>query len=227
MPLLRLHPFSDAQSTFPVMSQSGAVFALLIATSGLCMAADRAAPAASPAIRQLVAEQTEAREERSWKYIVLHHSAAEHGSVESIDAAHRQRLDANGQPWRGIGYHFVIGNGHGMPDGRIEPTFRWQEQSAGAHAGVAQFNQHGIGICLIGDFEQAAPTAAQLVSLQELIDALRQEYRIDEDAILAHRDLKPTACPGGQFPLTSFRRAEQGIQRTSVAEPVSEPMPSD
>ena len=46
---------------------------------------------------------------RHWSYIVLHHTASSHGSVESIHEAHLQRRDKNGNPWMGIGYHFVVG----------------------------------------------------------------------------------------------------------------------
>ncbi|MFV0444077.1 MAG: N-acetylmuramoyl-L-alanine amidase [Planctomycetaceae bacterium] len=184
------------------------------------LAGARPLPAAEPptllGVQRIVAEQPEAREERSWKFIVLHHSAAENGSVETIDTAHRQRLDANGVPWRGIGYHFVIGNGHGMDDGEIRSTFRWREQCEGAHAGVTQFNQHGIGICLIGNFEERNPTPAQLMSLMRLVQVLRQEYGIEDTAILAHRDIKPTACPGGQFPLARIRTNTGPILKASA-----------
>ena len=137
---------------------------------------------------------------REWKYIVLHHSATETGSVESIDAAHKLRKDADGNPWRGIGYHFLIGNGHGMPDGEAAATFRWKEQSDGAHAGNSQYNTQGIGICLVGNFEDAPPTPAQLESLRELMHALRQECEIGTDGIVRHTDIKQTACPGKKFP---------------------------
>ncbi|MEZ6045526.1 MAG: hypothetical protein R3C11_08100 [Planctomycetaceae bacterium] len=63
--------------------------------------------------------------ERDWKWIVIHHTATDKGSVESIHETHLKRRDKNGNPWlSGIGYHFVIGNGQGMEDGDIEPTFR-------------------------------------------------------------------------------------------------------
>ena len=137
---------------------------------------------------------------REWKYIVLHHTATEAGSVESIDAAHKQRKDEDGNPWRGIGYHFLIGNGHGMKDGEVAATFRWLDQSDGAHAGNSQYNSLGIGICLVGNFEDAPPTPAQLKALRELMSSLRADCRIDNEGIVRHTDIKQTACPGKQFP---------------------------
>lgn len=139
-------------------------------------------------------------EPREWKYILLHHSATETGSVESIDAVHRERRDSSGNRWLGIGYHFVIGNGHGMEDGEIQATFRWHDQLAGAHAGDAEYNSHGIGICLIGNFEESPPTEAQMAAMYALIDWLRSEYALPTEALVRHLDVRSTACPGRQFP---------------------------
>src|SRR6185369_5851266 len=85
---------------------------------------------------------------RAWRFVVLHHTATETGDVETIDENHRARTDSSGRPWLGIGYHFVIGNGQGMADGLVEPTFRWNDQLHGAHAGDQIHNEYGIGICL-------------------------------------------------------------------------------
>lgn len=137
---------------------------------------------------------------RHWKYIVVHHSATADGSVESIDAAHRQRKDAAGKPWLGIGYHFVIGNGRGMADGLVEPTFRWREQLHGAHAGNRLYNDEGIGICLIGDFERSEPTPRQVSAARELIACLKREYVIRADHVLRHSDVNASDCPGRRLP---------------------------
>ena len=139
-------------------------------------------------------------ESRDWKYIVLHHSATAWGSIESIDAAHRQRKDASGKPWLGIGYHFVIGNGQGMADGLVEPTFRWHEQLQGAHAGSRLYNEEGIGICVIGDFSESAPTPRQIAAARQLISQLCRRYQIGADRVLKHSDLQASQCPGDRFP---------------------------
>ena len=138
---------------------------------------------------------------REWTWIVIHHTASSHGSVETINAAHLQRLDRNGNPWKGIGYHFVIGNGNGMNDGEIEPTFRWRGQFPGAHAGDDEHNQHGIGIALVGNFELGPPTAAQMSAVERLVAVLRTRYGIEKNNILRHGDIKATACPGKYFPM--------------------------
>lgn len=144
-------------------------------------------------------------EPRTWTSIVLHHTATRSGSVESIHASHQQQRDSRGQPWLGIGYHFVIGNGNGMPDGQAEPTFRWKQQLHGAHAGHHEYNATGIGIVLVGHFDQAPPTPAQWTSLKRLIAHLSAEYNIPADQLLGHGDIKATACPGRYLSLDDLR----------------------
>lgn len=141
--------------------------------------------------------------ERDWKYIVLHHTASNTGSVESIHESHLKRKDANGNPWLGIGYHFVIGNGSGMTDGEIEPTFRWKQQMQGAHAGSSDpiYNQQGIGIVLVGNFENQPPTAKQLIALKDLVRTLKTNYRVSAQNIIGHKDVRATECPGKLFPM--------------------------
>ncbi|WP_240928168.1 peptidoglycan recognition protein family protein [Thalassoroseus pseudoceratinae] len=146
---------------------------------------------------------------RDWTAIVVHHTATDRGSVESIHQTHLNRK------WLGIGYHFVIGNGQGMEDGLIEETFRWRGQLHGAHAGQNEYNRHGIGIALIGNFEKTPPTPAQVDSLTELVLRLQQKYQISPDRIFGHGELKTTACPGRFFPLAELRLACQAIPRTT------------
>ncbi|MBM79477.1 MAG: N-acetylmuramoyl-L-alanine amidase [Planctomycetaceae bacterium] len=141
---------------------------------------------------------------RNWQHIVIHHTASNGGSVESIHEGHLAK------GWLGIGYHFVIGNGNGMSDGAIEPTFRWRQQMHGAHAGVKEYNELGIGICLVGNFQDTQPTEAQLASVKRLVRTLSQEYQINADRVVGHRDVKSTACPGKNFPLSEVKSVASG-----------------
>ena len=154
-------------------------------------------------------------DQRRWVYVIIHHSATSAGSVEGIHANHRQRRDSSGNLWLGIGYHFVIGNGKGMPDGQIESTFRWRQQLHGAHSGSAVHNANGIGVCLIGNFEENAPTAEQLKSVTHLVASLSSRYKIPARLIIGHKTVKPTACPGKYFPL-------QDVVRNAVSKATSD-----
>lgn len=150
---------------------------------------------------------------RRWIYVVIHHSATSAGSVEGIHAEHRQRRDSSGNLWLGIGYHFVIGNGNGMQDGQVEATFRWRQQLHGAHSGSAVHNANGIGICLIGNFEDKAPTAEQLKSVTQLVESLASRYNIPARLVIGHKTVKPTACPGRHFPLQDV--VQKAVTETS------------
>ncbi len=137
---------------------------------------------------------------RDWSSIVVHHSATAGGDVASIDAVHRSQKDRSGVAWRGIGYHFVVGNGRPMADGEIKPTFRWREQIAGAHTSAGDYNQQAIGICLIGNFDEQPPTARQLAAARSLVAALAARFSIDRSDVVRHGDVQATRCPGRLFP---------------------------
>lgn len=138
---------------------------------------------------------------RRWKYIVIHHSGTDRGSEAIFDRYHREQ---NG--WRGVGYDFVIGNGTSTADGLVEVTFRWERQMDGAHAGTKEHNKYGIGICLVGNFETAYPTAKQMEALVGLVNYLQERCRIPTRNVLFHRHIRPggTRCPGKNFPLYDF-----------------------
>jgi hypothetical protein len=138
-----------------------------------------------------------------WECIVIHHSDSPNGNAASFDQWHRQR------GWDELGYHFVIDNGSGGPDGRVEVGSRWDKQKHGAHCKVPgnYYNEHGIGICLVGDFEKAHPTARQIDSLKKLLAFLMAETHIPPSHILGHGEANggKTRCPGRNMPLAQLR----------------------
>lgn len=147
--------------------------------------------------------------ERSWKAIVIHHSAKNTGNMAMIDEYHRTH---NG--WEGVGYDFVIGNGRGSDDGEVEVTFRWRKQMAGAHCGGTAnnwANEYGIGICLVGDFTKTRPTYSQIQSLKKLVRFLQKRYGIPTRRVYGHCTTpgytRGSVCPGKYFPMESFKRS--------------------
>jgi hypothetical protein len=133
---------------------------------------------------------------RPWKYIVIHHSASDSGNAASIGKYHK-----NERGWvNGLGYHFLIGNGNGSRDGQIEVGNRWDDQIDGAHAGNGEYNKHGVGICLVGNFENDYPTSSQISSLTYLINYLQKRCNIPRNQVIMHRTFRETACPGRHFP---------------------------
>jgi hypothetical protein len=137
---------------------------------------------------------------RHWEGILIHHSATDSGNLALFDKQHRE---VNG--WDMVGYQFIICNGKGGPDGLVETTERWRRQLHGAHAGVGQkrFNDHWIGICLVGNFNQARPSPRQMASLRRLVRFLEDYCGIPDANIKGHKSVReaPTDCPGSRFPL--------------------------
>ena len=142
--------------------------------------------------------------DRPWRYIVLHHSASASGNYDQIDAEHRKILGIDG-----CGYHFVIGNGTGSRDGQIEVSQRWINQKQGAHTRNARTHdadEYGIGICLVGNFDQQPSSSKQIAATKALIDYLNKRLR--------HRapracGLTPTWRPPRRSVLASSSRAKQ------------------
>jgi hypothetical protein len=142
--------------------------------------------------------------ERPWQFIVVHHSATPTGSADQFDRMHRAK------GWDELGYHFVIGNGTLSGNGEVEVGSRWVKQKHGAHAKVAghpEYNDLGIGICLVGNFDITRPSEAQMDSLARLVRCMMNRYGISRSHIYGHGQLKPTDCPGRNFIYSDlFRR---------------------
>ncbi len=139
-----------------------------------------------------------------WTTIVVHHSATQRGGAKSFDKNHREV-----RGWQELGYHFVIGNGTETPDGAIEIGSRWDKQKHGAHCKSPRnyYNEHGIGICLVGDFTKTRPSRRQLDSLNQLLAYLTTACNIPPSRITTHGMVNhKTACPGKFLSLAAIKR---------------------
>ncbi|MGB7159173.1 MAG: peptidoglycan recognition family protein [Tepidisphaeraceae bacterium] len=138
---------------------------------------------------------------RQWKWIVIHHSATPAGSAAVFDKMHKDK------GWDELGYHFVIGNGTNSGNGQVEVGNRWKSQKWGAHAKTAdnKYNDYGIGICLVGNFDLDRPTPAQQQSLAKLVAFLEKTYRITPERVVGHGETKATDCPGKYVSIAQVR----------------------
>jgi len=137
-----------------------------------------------------------------WVEIIIHGSGSQHGTAESL------AREAQSRGLKGLGYHFVIGNGNGLGDGDLHVGYRWNEQLPGAHvAGPdAQWhNLHSIAICLVGNGETAEFTPRQMQRLVNLVRGLQEELNIGIERILLDSALTGSPSPGRHFPEQRFR----------------------
>ena len=142
--------------------------------------------------------------EKDWSAIIVHHSATEMGNMAIFDKEHKSL------GWDGVGYDFVIGNGTDSGDGQVEVTFRWRQQVTGAHCKTPDnwANEDGVGICLVGNFNNTLPTQKQMQSLVKLTDFIQKRYGIPQSRIYGHGDTPGahiTDCPGNRFPMAKFK----------------------
>ena len=138
-----------------------------------------------------------------WKCIVIHHSASDFGGAKRFDTWHRAK------GWDELGYHFVIGNGTDTAMGQVEVGPRWEKQKYGAHCKTPDefYNQHGIGICLVGNFDNHRPDEAQMRSLAKLVKYLCYEFHIKPEQIYTHGGVThKTDCPGKDFNVEDLKR---------------------
>ncbi len=170
------------------------------------MKTETAKPEIRPAIGNIPAAWTPLAnaEKRQWQWIVVHHSATANGGAARFEKSHKA------QGWDELGYHFVIGNGSDTADGLVEVGGRWPVQKHGAHAKTAdnRYNDYGIGICLVGNFNETRPTAKQMASLTKLIAYLCNKYNIKNSDIIGHKMTgKQTDCPGDTMDINALRAA--------------------
>jgi hypothetical protein len=137
-----------------------------------------------------------------WKYIVIHHSGVDEGTMKSMDRYHREERHME----HGLAYHFVIGNGNGMGDGEIGVGQRWREQLNGGHLASERQNTYCLGICLVGNFDRTKPTAKQMQSLTALMQALMKRCNLTSSTARTHQQINVvnTRCPGRYFPMQTF-----------------------
>jgi len=134
-------------------------------------------------------------------YIILHHAAATHGTVQAIHNYH-----VNGRGWKGIGYNFYVRKDGSIYQGRPE----W---AVGAHA--TGYNDKSIGVCAEGNFEAEKMPEAQKQAIIELVRELKQKY--PNAQIKRHKDFAATSCPGKNYPFDEIAQAINKKEGDNVA----------
>lgn len=137
--------------------------------------------------------------------LVIHHTATANTSDQSLDAAFRlsraiQRYHMRRNGWADIGEQFTVSRGGHIMEGRNRTL---PAIAKGGHVVGAQafgHNRHTLGIETEGTYTAELPPPAQLTALTSLLAWLCSTYRLDpEKAIIGHRDLNATACPGDRL----------------------------
>ncbi|KAB2340895.1 N-acetylmuramoyl-L-alanine amidase [Actinomadura rudentiformis] len=140
--------------------------------------------------------------ERMPDRIVVHHTATPNTTNYSLEHAYRlsrdiQRFHMRHRGWNDTGQHLTISRGGHVMEGRDSSL---SAILAGRHAIGAQarrHNDHTIGIENEGNYKKAPVPELLWSSLVTVCTWLCAEYQLDPDrAIVGHRDLGDTECPG-------------------------------
>lgn len=141
-----------------------------------------------------------------WNYIVIHHSAGNYGNIAHLQDVHNQRQSK--EPINAISYHYIIGNGNGMENGKVESDIRKQFNLWGVHVSKNNWDRNfrGIGICIIGNLDKNTMTSKQYESLIKLTINLMEKYNIRSKNVGLHGKIsgESTKCPGKLFPFEQF-----------------------
>jgi hypothetical protein len=172
---------------------------------------------------------------RPWKGIVFHHSFSKdnptNSDFESIKRYHTSyRIDGNivtkevfearkaaaqgssfEKPWSDVGYHIILER----VDGKLEWKWGRPWNVAGAHAGVPgnnHYNENYLGVCVIGNFDNAAPDGETWQACLALARQVMERFKISKDKILGHRETyaklglpQKKSCPGKMWDLEKMR----------------------
>ena len=138
-----------------------------------------------------------------WQYIEIHQSGIPSGNAQSLAESYRQKtLGA-------LAYHFVITNGRGGPDGRIQVGQQWTQQKDARRRQLSREASSAastIKICLIGDFGQGPPGRMQLSQLETLLRSLQLRCQIPAENISLAGSTSRLAGQWRLFPLDKLRQ---------------------
>jgi hypothetical protein len=127
-------------------------------------------------VRNAIASDTSQSHGR-WNRIEIHYSGTQSGNLEQLAS---QNGLAGAED---VNCHFCLCNGTGGGDGDIQPTKKWQKQLSAVPGQAWYGDGRTIRICLISDGKITYPTDCQIKRLQVLVEALRQRFDIDPEAI--------------------------------------------
>lgn len=129
--------------------------------------------------------------------IVVHHSGQVGGGDCDAWTIAEYHVQHNG--WPGIGYHVLV-----HPSGHVELVNLLSTVSY--HCGL--MNRSSVGVCLVGNFDLAAPSHNQTMRAHMVCEGIRRELHRPDLPIRGHGELSrvatgyaPTSCPGRTWPL--------------------------
>lgn len=163
--------------------------------------------------------------------LVVHHTASLNSTDTRTGWERMQALyayHANNRGWGDVGYNYIID-----ADGQIYEGRAGGDYVVGGHAYCN--NVGTMGIALMGNFNSEKPTTLQTKSLQWLLIQVSEKYNINlknnvqyhgksQTAIIGHRDVTQTACPGDTL-YSGLSQIRTNVARGTFSTVVTYPNP--
>lgn len=137
-------------------------------------------------------------------HIIIHHSLTKDGRTASWPAITRYHVQDMG--WKDNGYHFGVED----IDGTVQVLVGRMQNEPGAHCSQGGMNQHSLGVCLVGNFDEAGPGEEMLAKTVQLVRSLMQVHGIPAGNVRRHSEYATyKSCPGRLFPWADFMKRLQ------------------
>ena len=152
---------------------------------------------------------------KKWEYIIIHHSQTKDritADWEAIRRWHTGQIPGSPYKWDDIGYHFGLESVNEVLTYQIGRSL----DIFGAHCRGR--NHDGLGICLIGSYDDNAPTHEQYFAMSSLCRYLMEKFDIPIHNVLGHRSFSEKSCPGELFNIVKLRNYIKGeISKYSIS----------
>jgi len=132
-------------------------------------------------IKKAIRSETTQSPDR-WNRIEVYYSGTKAGNIEQLTSL-------SGLPGsEDINCHFVICNGLGGGDGRIQQTEKWQNQWSITPGRNWYGSSRTIRICVVADARSCRPTDCQIKRIEQLVEGLYRKFGIEPNSISYPKD---------------------------------------
>lgn len=128
------------------------------------------------------------------EYIIVHHTGVEEKNALQVKRYHMSL------GWQDVGYNFLIERKGKVVKGR-------DLSLPGAHCKAGGMNRKSVGVAVIGNLEEHAPSRQAYEALVKLCVRLCGDTGIPPERVLGHREVPGAAtdCPGKFLAMDAVR----------------------
>lgn len=123
-------------------------------------------------------------DKQKWDFIEVYYSGTDAGDIEEV--ARFNGLSSS----EDVNFHFLICNGIGGTDGKIQATTKWRKQRAALGGQDFFGNNRTVRICVVADGLKSLPTDSQLKRATELVEVLARKFDVSPQRISYPADWK-------------------------------------